>query len=162
MVCTSHIVSIACAIWTSLDKMMLWLAKSMSCSVPCVLPLQVDRLQTVINKLKAENVEYRNNSKTDQFEARIQELQQKLQDTGRIRIHICHRPLLVLVILAHHILATLPAKLFYAAVTYFGSLGHQRMLFILTILKDQRRSACDFNSLAYCLNEAGEPCDSST
>ena len=63
--------------------MMLWLAKIMSCSVPCVLPLQVDRLQTVINKLKAENVEYRNNSKTDQFEARIQELQQKLQDTGR-------------------------------------------------------------------------------
>ena len=46
------------------------------------LRLQVERLQSVINKLKAENVEYRNNSKTDQFEARIQELEKKLQDTG--------------------------------------------------------------------------------
>ena len=43
---------------------------------------QVERLQGTITKLKAENVEYRNNNKTQQFEASIQELQQKLQQTG--------------------------------------------------------------------------------
>lgn len=44
--------------------------------------MQVDRLQGVINKLKAENVEYRDNNKTNQFEARIQELEKKVRDTG--------------------------------------------------------------------------------
>ena len=46
----------------------------------------MERLQSVINKLKAENVEYRNNSKTDQFEARIQELEKKLQNTGAQKV----------------------------------------------------------------------------
>ncbi|KAL3149281.1 hypothetical protein ABBQ32_002097 [Trebouxia sp. C0010 RCD-2024] len=42
---------------------------------------QVERLQGVITKLQAENVAYRDNNKTQQFEASIQELQQKLQQT---------------------------------------------------------------------------------
>ena len=44
--------------------------------------MQVERLQGIITKLKAENVEYQNNSKTQQFEDSIQELQQKLKQTG--------------------------------------------------------------------------------
>lgn len=43
---------------------------------------QVERLQGIINKLTAENVEYRDNNKTQQFEVRIQELQQILKQTG--------------------------------------------------------------------------------
>lgn len=46
--------------------------------------LQVERLQGIIAKLKAENVEYQNNSKTQQFEDSIQELQQKLKQTGTL------------------------------------------------------------------------------
>ena len=44
--------------------------------------MQVERLQGIINKLTAENVEYRDNNKTQQFEVRIQELQQMLKQTG--------------------------------------------------------------------------------
>lgn len=44
--------------------------------------LQVERLQGVINKLTAENVEYRDNNKTQQFEVQIQELQREVQQTG--------------------------------------------------------------------------------
>jgi len=44
--------------------------------------VQVERLQGIINKLTAENVEYRDNNKTQQFEVRIQELQQMLKQTG--------------------------------------------------------------------------------
>ena len=44
--------------------------------------MQVERLQGVITKLKAENVDYQNDNKTQQFEASIQELQKKLQETG--------------------------------------------------------------------------------
>lgn len=44
--------------------------------------LQVERLQGAISKLNAENVQYRDNNKTQQFETRIQELEQKLQQTG--------------------------------------------------------------------------------
>lgn len=42
----------------------------------------MERLQGIINKLTAENVEYRDNNKTQQFEVRIQELQQTLKQTG--------------------------------------------------------------------------------
>lgn len=56
-------------------------------SMTCVF-LQVERLQGVITKLKAENVEYRDNNKTQQFEASIQELQQKLQQTGTRRYSV--------------------------------------------------------------------------
>ena len=51
--------------------------------------LQVERLQGTITKLKAENVEYRSNNKTQQFEASIQELQQKLQQTGTCQCLTC-------------------------------------------------------------------------
>ena len=44
--------------------------------------LQVERLQGIINKLTAENVEYRDNNKTQQFEVQIQELQREVQQTG--------------------------------------------------------------------------------
>ena len=46
--------------------------------------VQVERLQGIINKLTAENVEYRDNNKTQQFEVRIQELQQMLKQTGEL------------------------------------------------------------------------------
>ncbi len=44
----------------------------------------MERLQGIINKLTAENVEYRDNNKTQQFEVRIQELQQMLKQTGEV------------------------------------------------------------------------------
>ena len=39
-------------------------------------------MQGIINKLTAENVEYRDNNKTQQFEVCIQELQREVQQTG--------------------------------------------------------------------------------
>lgn len=42
----------------------------------------MERLQGIINKLTAENVEYRDNNKTQQFEVQIQELQREVQQTG--------------------------------------------------------------------------------
>lgn len=47
---------------------------------------EVDRLQGTISKLQAENVEYRDNSKTDQFEDKILELQQKLHQTEAAKV----------------------------------------------------------------------------
>ncbi len=47
---------------------------------------QVERLQSTINKLNAENVEYRDNNKTQQFEVHIQDLEQKLRDTGNAAV----------------------------------------------------------------------------
>lgn len=47
---------------------------------------QVERLQGIINKLTAENVEYRDNNKTQQFEVRIQELQQILKQTESSKV----------------------------------------------------------------------------
>lgn len=46
--------------------------------------VQVERLQGIINKLTAENVGYRDNNKTQEFEVRIQELQQMLKQTGEL------------------------------------------------------------------------------
>ena len=46
------------------------------------LVFQVEGLQSTISRLQAENVEYRDNSKSEQFEAQILQLQQKLHQTG--------------------------------------------------------------------------------
>jgi len=60
------------------------LCVSFTCTVNNLICIgvQVERLQGIINKLTAENVEYRDNNKTQQFEVRIQELQQMLKQTG--------------------------------------------------------------------------------
>ncbi|DBA70500.1 TPA: hypothetical protein ACH3X2_011901 [Trebouxia sp. C0005] len=47
---------------------------------------QVERLQGIINKLTAENVGYRDNNKTQEFEVRIQELQQMLKQTESSKV----------------------------------------------------------------------------
>ena len=66
------------------------------CCKTSIVHVQVDRLQGIISKLQAENVEYRDNSKTEQFEDKILELQQKLHQTGLQNCSISPlRPLLL-------------------------------------------------------------------
>ena len=66
------------------------LRQNMTLVLTCVV-FQVEGLQSTISRLQAENVEYRDNSKSEQFEAQILELQQKLHQTGVLGLCNIHQ-----------------------------------------------------------------------